>query len=70
MKKKTNNKKEDIVAKISTPCIRYCKLKNGICEGCGRSWEHVRDWSLYSEKTRLDIMKTLIPNLKLKSKFD
>lgn len=38
--------------KISTPCIRYCKLKDGFCEGCGRSWEQIRDWTFYSEKKK------------------
>jgi predicted Fe-S protein YdhL (DUF1289 family) len=56
--------------KISTPCTRYCKLKDGFCEGCGRSWEQIRDWISYSEKTRLEIIKSLIPNPKIKSKFD
>jgi predicted Fe-S protein YdhL (DUF1289 family) len=57
-------------SKISTPCIRYCKLKDGFCEGCGRSWEQIRDWISYTEKTRLEIMKSLIPNSKIKSKFN
>jgi predicted Fe-S protein YdhL (DUF1289 family) len=56
--------------KISTPCIRYCKLKDGVCEGCGRGWEQIRDWVSYSEKTRLEIMESLNPNPKIKSKFD
>ena len=56
--------------KISTPCIRYCKLKDGICEGCSRTWEQIRDWTSYSENTRLEVMKSLIPNPKIKSKFD
>jgi predicted Fe-S protein YdhL (DUF1289 family) len=56
--------------KISTPCIRYCKLEDGFCEGCGRSWEQIRDWTSYSETTRLEVMKGLIPNSKIKSKFD
>jgi predicted Fe-S protein YdhL (DUF1289 family) len=56
--------------KISTPCIRYCKLKDGVCEGCSRTWEQIRDWIFYSEKTRLEIMKSLNPNSKIKSKFN
>lgn len=60
----------DTAAKISTPCIRYCKLKDGICEGCGRTWEQIRDWTYYSEKTRLEVMKSLIPNSKIKSRFN
>lgn len=60
----------DTAAKISTPCIRYCKLKDGICQGCGRSWEQIRDWISYSENARLEIMATLMPDPKIKSKFD
>jgi predicted Fe-S protein YdhL (DUF1289 family) len=56
--------------KISTPCIRYCKLKDGFCEGCGRNWEQIRDWISYSEKTRIEIMKSLNPSFKIKSRFD
>lgn len=61
---------ENPSSKISTPCIRYCKLKDGFCEGCGRSWEQIRDWISYSEKTRLEVIKSLIPNSKIKSKFE
>jgi predicted Fe-S protein YdhL (DUF1289 family) len=57
-------------SKISTPCVRHCKLKDGFCEGCNRSWEQIRDWVSYSENTRLEIMKSLAPNFKIKSKFD
>lgn len=59
----------DTAAKISTPCTRYCKLKDGACEGCGRTWEQIRDWTSYSEKTRLEIMKSLNPDPKIKSKM-
>jgi len=45
-------------------------LKDGVCEGCGRGWEQIRDWVSYSEKTRLEIMESLNPNPKIKSKFD
>lgn len=47
-------------AKISTPCIRRCRLVGGIrCYGCGRTWEQIRDWSFYSEEERIKIMKDL-----------
>lgn len=58
------------VAKISTPCIRHCKLKDGVCEGCARTWEQIRDWVSYSESTRLEIMKSLNPDSKIKSRFN
>jgi len=54
----------DTVAKVSTPCIRLCKLKDGFCTGCGRSWQQIADWTMYSEKTRLEIMAGLSPTKK------
>lgn len=52
-------------AKVSTPCIRLCKLDiNGICTGCNRSWRQIADWSSYSEQKRLEIMESLSSNLK------
>jgi len=51
----------DTVAKVSTPCIRLCKLEDGYCVGCGRSWRQIIDWPQYSEKTRLEIMAALPP---------
>jgi len=42
--------------KISTPCIRLCKLEDGFCVGCGRSWLQISQWVNYSEKTRQEIM--------------
>ncbi len=54
----------DTAAKVSTPCIRLCKLKDGFCTGCGRSWQQIADWTMYSEKTRLEIMAGLPPTKK------
>lgn len=52
----------DTAAKVSTPCTRFCKLKDGFCIGCGRSWQQIADWTQYSEKTRLEIMASLLTN--------
>ena len=61
--------KTDDLKKISSPCICFCKLKDGFCEGCGRNWEQIRDWVFYSEENRLTIMKSLRANPTIKSKF-
>jgi len=52
--------KRDTAVKISTPCIRQCRLVEAKkCYGCGRTWEQIRDWSFYSEEERIKIMKDL-----------
>jgi predicted Fe-S protein YdhL (DUF1289 family) len=62
--------KQDTAVKISTPCIRKCKLINDHCVGCGRSWEQLRDWSFYTENQRLEIMKDLKPNKELDQNYE
>ena len=57
---------------MKTPCKRICVLvDNRLCEGCGRTWEELREWSFYSDKQRAEIMERL-KNFKSKhkSRFD
>jgi len=61
---------EDTAAKISTPCIRKCKLINDHCVSCGRSWEQIRDWTFFTESQRLEIMKDLKPNKQLYIEYE
>ena len=53
---------------MKTPCKRICVLvDNKICEGCGRTWEELRDWTFYTDKQRDEIMERL-KNFKSKHK--
>lgn len=45
--------------KISSPCVRICKLKNDVCVACGRTTEQIKNWLSYSEKQRKEIMRIL-----------
>ena len=57
---------------MKTPCKRICVLvDNRLCEGCGRTWEELQEWSFYSDKQREMIMERL-KNFKSKhkSRFD
>jgi predicted Fe-S protein YdhL (DUF1289 family) len=57
---------------MKTPCKRICVLVDyKLCEGCGRTWEELREWSFYSDKQREEIMERL-KNFKSKhkSRFD
>lgn len=61
---------EVTAVKISTPCIRKCKLINDYCVGCGRSWQQIRDWFSYKEDQRLAIMNDLKPNIQLEKDYE
>jgi predicted Fe-S protein YdhL (DUF1289 family) len=61
-----------LINNMKTPCKRICVLVDyKLCEGCGRTWEELREWSFYSDKQREEIMERL-KNFKSKhnSRFD
>lgn len=48
-----------------TPCVKKCKIDNGVCLGCGRTLEEIINWMSYSDQTRQDIIEKL--NNKMRS---
>jgi len=45
-----------------SPCIKQCKLIDGICIWCHRSLDQIKNWSDYSIADKMDIMKDLKRN--------
>ena len=37
---------------METPCIKICKLKDGVCYGCGRTTTEIANWSRYTTEER------------------
>ena len=46
-------------SQIKSPCIKVCTLENGVCIGCKRTQDQIREWLIYSDEERNLIMKTL-----------
>ncbi len=45
---------------MKSPCINVCELdEDNICQGCGRSLEHILNWTNYTEKEREEIITRL-----------
>lgn len=46
---------------IESPCVKLCVVhpEAGICTGCHRSLDEIRDWSLLSPDMRREIMAVL-----------
>ncbi len=38
--------------KVDNPCVDLCKLKDGICVGCGRSRDEIKRWKKLKNKKR------------------
>ena len=57
---------------MKTPCKRICVIvDHKLCEGCGRTWKEIVDWSFYNDKERDEIIERLKDfKSKHKSRFD
>ena len=44
---------------VQSPCIKLCKLKNGVCIGCGRTVKQITHWLKYTPEEREKIIKEL-----------
>ena len=50
---------------IKRPCVKICTLEDGVCIGCGRTQDEIREWVIMTENQREKIMerlKTTSPN--------
>lgn len=42
-----------------SPCIQVCKLRDGVCTGCNRTIEEIRDWSVMTTEEKLKVKERL-----------
>ena len=47
---------------IKSPCVKICNLENGICVGCGRTQDEIREWVIMTDSQREEIMERLKTN--------
>ena len=50
---------------IKSPCVNICTLEDGVCIGCGRTQDEIREWVIMTDNQREEIMerlKTTFPN--------
>ena len=41
---------------VESPCISICRMKDGLCEGCGRTLDEIAEWSTASDDRRREIL--------------
>jgi predicted Fe-S protein YdhL (DUF1289 family) len=44
---------------IESPCIKVCKIINKVCIGCFRTDRQIRDWVIYTDKERTELIKEI-----------
>lgn len=45
-----------------SPCIKQCKLTNGVCTGCDRTIEEIKSWPSLTDVERFRILFKLTGN--------
>lgn len=41
---------------VPSPCVNVCRMKAGLCEGCGRTLGEIAEWSGASDDRRRAIL--------------
>ena len=41
---------------VESPCISICRMKDGLCEGCGRTLDEIAEWSTAGDDRRREIL--------------
>ena len=44
---------------MKTPCVKICKLIDSVCIVCGRTQDQIREWTIYTDKQRDEIIKEI-----------
>ncbi|MFT5112492.1 MAG: putative Fe-S protein YdhL (DUF1289 family) [Parasphingorhabdus sp.] len=56
--RRTNRPVRQFDQSVPSPCISICTLSNeGICEGCYRHQDEIRDWMIMSREEKLNCLK-------------
>lgn len=47
---------EVAVGKVESPCISQCKIKDEVCQGCGRKRAEIKGWKEMKDKERKEVI--------------
>lgn len=44
---------------IMSPCVRQCKMVQGVCKGCGRTLSEISEWTSYTNQEKQTVLKRI-----------
>ena len=50
--------------KIESPCVSICQINRGLCVGCGRTKDEIRQWASMKRPERMKTVKLAEQRLK------
>jgi dUTP pyrophosphatase len=54
-----------MIGDLSSPCIKLCRLHNGVCIGCNRTQDEIREWYYGNNEVR----QRILDRIKMKVNF-
>ena len=44
------------MGKVESPCISQCKIKDDVCQGCGRKRSEIKGWKELKDRERKEVI--------------
>lgn len=44
---------------VESPCVKLCKIEDGVCVGCKRTPAELTDWYKLSDEQKLEILEKI-----------
>lgn len=53
------NKTMNVLTEVPSPCVRICRLQDGICVGCKRTAEEITLWTRFTDSQKLAVLERI-----------
>ena len=47
------------MTQVGSPCLKICTLEGGMCIGCFRTQDEIREWIIYTDEQKRVVLEKL-----------
>jgi len=55
-----NRQRRKKLGTVPSPCIKVCRIEGGLCVGCKRTLDEIRDWMIMSDYEQKKLLHELM----------
>jgi len=55
-----NRQRRKKLGTVPSPCIKVCRIEEGLCVGCKRTLDEIRDWMIMSDYEQKKLLHELM----------
>jgi uncharacterized protein len=55
-----NRQRRKKLGTVPSPCIKVCRIEDGLCVGCKRTLDEIRDWMILSDYEQKKLLHELM----------